>query len=491
MTRKNLRLLSYIRVSDVRGREGPSFISPDEQRAKNAGYAAAYDHSIVEEGIELDRSGGDKTRPVFADFMAKIQSGEADGIIVAKLDRFARSNALAYAAIEAIEDAGGVLISVSEQIDTSGYAGKFMRSIFLATAEMERNRIGEQWLSARGRAVDRGIHVSRHTPPGYKRLEKSTDEATDRRLVPDPKHAETVREAFSMAANGETYSRIANYLTERKLPVAGNGETTWGSNRIKRFLANCVYLGEARSGVGMTNAEAHEPLVSQAVWTLAQREQAPAITENLHTLLAGLCRCASCTFSMRSQKARGTTVAAYRCGDSQGRCPKPTTISLLRLEEYVLARFLDRASMTLESVEEIEDDGAADVAVEAERSYRAVLLDTQLRRDIGDADHSALAAKLKAEWQEALAAVPHVTETHVGLGSTDLHALVSELQSRGDVLGLRELLASAIQAVFVRPAASRAHNLPIEDRVRIVWKDEAKLELPKRGERFEPRAFTW
>jgi DNA invertase Pin-like site-specific DNA recombinase len=459
---------------------------------KNRSYADAYGHSIAEEGIELDRSGGDKTRPVFADFMAKIQSGEADGIIVAKLDRFARSNALAYAAIEAIEEADGVLISVSEQIDTSGYAGKFMRSIFLATAEMERNRIGEQWLSARGRAVDRGIHVSRHVPPGYMRLPKSNDEATDRRLVPDPVHAETIREAFKMAASGEAYVRISNYLTEKKLPVGGNGESIWASNRIKRLLANRVYLGEARSGKGMTNTEAHEPLVDQTTFSRAQRAQSQALTENVETLLAGLCRCASCSFSMRSQKARDNTVAVYRCSTNtvHGRCPKPSTISLLRIEEYVLSSFLDRASMTLEAVEETEDDETGEAVAEAERAYRVVLLDTDMRRNIGEADHSQLVSKLHDEWQEKLAALAP-TPKRQQIASSDLHALVTELQNRDDIKGLRELLASAIQAVYVGPAASRAHNLPIEDRVRIVWQDDEKLELPRRGERFEPRAFTW
>jgi hypothetical protein len=27
--------------------------------------------------------------------------------------------------------------------------------------------------------------------------------------------------------------------------------------------------------------------------------------------------------------------------------------------------------------------------------------------------------------------------------------------------------------------------------VRIVWRDEEPLVLPRRGERFEPRAYTW
>ncbi len=77
------------------------------------------------------------------------------------------------------------------------------------------------------------------------------------------------------------------------------------------------------------------------------------------------------------------------------------------------------------------------------------------------------------------------------LASADLAALVEELRRRGDVASLRELLASGIQAVFVRPAASRSHSLPISDRVHIVWADEDPLELPRRGERFEPRAYAW
>jgi hypothetical protein len=42
----------------------------------------------------------------------------------------------------------------------------------------------------------------------------------------------------------------------------------------------------------------------------------------------------------------------------------------------------------------------------------------------------------------------------------------------------------------VRPAASRAH-LPIGERVKIVWMDDEPVDVPHRGERFDPRAFTW
>lgn len=132
-------------------------------------------------------------------------------------------------------------------------------------------------------------------------------------------------------------------------------------------------------------------------------------------------------------------------------------------------------------------------------SYRcattgAAVVDTELRRQIGDADHNRLLATLNDERRAALDAAASVrsASSPTLLGSVDVAELVEELQRREDMAGLRELLASAIDAVFIRPAASRSKTLPIEDRVRIVWRDgDANLVLPKRGERFEPRAFTW
>src|SRR5207244_7241534 len=110
-----------------------------------------------------------------------------------------------------IKQAGGELLSVEENIDTSTATGRFLRDFMLIAANWERERIGEQWLSARTRAVSRGIHVSRHVPPGYRRLPKSTAPAPDRRLVPHPAHGPIVAGAFVMAARGESCAHIAAY----------------------------------------------------------------------------------------------------------------------------------------------------------------------------------------------------------------------------------------------------------------------------------------
>jgi hypothetical protein len=51
-----LRLLSYARVSAVRGREGPGFISESDRFGRNRSYAETYGHTIVDEGSDEDVS---------------------------------------------------------------------------------------------------------------------------------------------------------------------------------------------------------------------------------------------------------------------------------------------------------------------------------------------------------------------------------------------------------------------------------------------------
>src|SRR5207253_544384 len=114
-------------------------------------------------------------------------------------------------------------------------------------------------------------------------------------------------EAFKRAANGEKPNKIAAYLTEAGLPLGGK-VGVWESSRIARLLANRVYLGEARNGHGDVNAKAHPPLVDPLTWNLAQRPPTgPTISNQETRLLAGLCRCATCSYGMKSQAARGNS----------------------------------------------------------------------------------------------------------------------------------------------------------------------------------------
>lgn len=501
-----LRLLAYARVSDVRDREGPAFISETDQLSRCRAYAEAYGHAIAEEGSDLDVSGEKMSRPTFDRFLGAVAAGQADGIIVAKLDRFARSNVGALAAVETIEAAGGTLISVAEQLDASTGAGRFLRSILFAAAQWERDRIADAWRAARSSAVARGIHVAPHVPPGYVRGERTNDPATDRRLTPHPVHSETMREAFAMAARGARDSEIARHLNGRELPSYSikNGEraTYWQAHRIPRLLANRAYLGEARSGEHVHEG-AHEPLIDADTFLLAQRSSDQELRRPNRnataplSVLSGIVRCAGCSFAMKPQEAGKTSPALYRCVKSSvhGVCPSPSVITKAKVEEYVIEQFLEQADALFVGSQDDDSEWMRlrTEASAAEQAYRRALTNVELRSEIGERDHDELIASLHRDWQRKLAEADDARPSvPVALPEgVTLRELVGRLRADGENEKLRDLLGEGIEAVFVRPAQSRARNAPASDRVRIVWRGTEELELPRRGRRFEPRAYVW
>src|SRR4051794_13749448 len=177
-----MRLDGYIRVSRVNGRNGDSFISPDQQKDKITQWATLRGVEITDAWpTDLDQSGGKLSRPNFDKALERVRSGKTDGIVVAKLDRFSRAGvADALKLIETIIEAGGTVASVEEGIDPMTPTGEFTMTLFLALARMQRRQIGDQWKDAQRRAVDRGIHVASQAPTGYVRgtegvLERHTD----------------------------------------------------------------------------------------------------------------------------------------------------------------------------------------------------------------------------------------------------------------------------------------------------------------------------
>src|SRR4051812_33656212 len=121
-----MRVLGYVRVSQVRGRKGDSFISPSVQREHIERWAGANGAEVVEVLEELDESGGRRDRPKLLRCVEAIESGEADGMVVAKLDRFFRDQLGGHSTMARIKDARGFIAIPGEGIDTRYEAGKMM-----------------------------------------------------------------------------------------------------------------------------------------------------------------------------------------------------------------------------------------------------------------------------------------------------------------------------------------------------------------------------
>jgi hypothetical protein len=83
-------LIPYLRVSRLGGRSGESFISLDEQKRQILRYCGD-EIALTDWYSDPDFSGKNTKRPAFQRGLQAITAGEASGMIVCKLDRFARS----------------------------------------------------------------------------------------------------------------------------------------------------------------------------------------------------------------------------------------------------------------------------------------------------------------------------------------------------------------------------------------------------------------
>ena len=463
-----MRLVGYVRVSRVAGREGDSFISLAVQRERVEQFAAAQGHAVVSWQEDLDQPGSRYERPGFQAALEGVERGEADGIAVYALDRFARSVSDAAVALRRLEEAGATLVSVRDALDTSTPVGRFARTMMLALAELELERIRENWAVARDRAIGRGVHISRVPPVGYRR-------GADRRLELDPVAAPVIRELFLRRAAGASWRELCQFLDER-LP---REEGTWTHQTVASIVRRRAYLGEAYQG-SVVNKQAHEPLLSRSEWEAAQSRESGPARRGEGALLAGLIRCSACGYAMSrtADGARGYENYRCRARHAAGVCPTPARISVARADPYVSEAFLawieeqriraqgspagDAIEQAVARVESAEAELVAYrdanlVSVIGQETYRAGLSERQRALD-----------QARAELDEARRSVP-------ALAVQDVPTLWPTL-SRAE---RRTLLAAAIDAVVVRRATVRG-RAAFADRIGILWRGEAPADLPGR-----------
>ena len=301
---------AYIRVSKVGQRKGENFISPSVQLEQIERWIRAHGHRLGNVFEELDQSGARSDRPLLMEALERIESGESQGIVVAKLDRFGRSVVDGLRAIKRIEVAGGTFASVNDGIDPTTATGKLILQVLLSIAEWELERTRSNWDIAKERAVARGAYPSM-APLGYKRGE-------DGRLRIDPQKAGIVRQIFERRARGESCYAIAKRLNEQ-------GQTTrsgapFSFDMVSRITKNRAYLGESHNGPHR-NPTAHPPLVDEATWHLVQyTPRTPA--EQTESILAGLIRCGGCGRMLSAIKPRAdqSRRIVYRCDNDFGDC---------------------------------------------------------------------------------------------------------------------------------------------------------------------------
>ena len=160
-----VRLIGYVRVSRVAGREGASCRSPpgtardaSRLRQRPAG------HVLVDVLEDFDQPGSKYDRPGFQARLERVEAGEADGIIVYALDRFARSSRTPESPCRRLDEVGGNASSPCATTSNVDASRTLCARHDAPIAELALDQIRENWGVVRARTIEsRRPHLTRAT----------------------------------------------------------------------------------------------------------------------------------------------------------------------------------------------------------------------------------------------------------------------------------------------------------------------------------------
>lgn len=179
---------------------------------------------LTDEGVS--GSVAPEKRPGLAEALRMLRKGQADALVVAKLDRATRSVGDLCALLDSFGKTGSAFVALDLGIDTTTTMGRAMAQMASIFSEVERNLIGErtsaalQVLKAQGQRLGRPITLD------------------------DDVRVRITRER----AEGRTMQSIADGLTADGVPTARGGR--WYPSTIRRVLESVALdeeLATARS----------------------------------------------------------------------------------------------------------------------------------------------------------------------------------------------------------------------------------------------------
>lgn len=204
---------SYVRVSTAQ-----QDLGPDVQRARIAAKALLMGGSDVpvpvvefeEHGVSAKTVNG---RPVLTDLLVRLDAGEFDGLIVAKLDRLCRNTQDFLGLVDRALRHGWSLVVLDVDVNTGTATGRLMATMLSAIAEWERGVISERTSAALQIKRSQGVKLG-----------------TPRVTAP-----ETVARIAALSREGLSTRAIAERLAVEGVTTV-SGRPSWSSSTIAALL---------------------------------------------------------------------------------------------------------------------------------------------------------------------------------------------------------------------------------------------------------------
>jgi DNA invertase Pin-like site-specific DNA recombinase len=205
-----MKAIAYYRVStDEQAATGNGL---DAQGAAVTAAIAARKWEPVGSYTDEARSGGNLRRPALLDALDALDRGDANALVVAKLDRLSRS-VLDFAAItERAKRRGWSVVALDVDVDTTTPAGELLANIYSSVAQWERRIIGARTSEAMQAMKARGVRLGRPVD------------------LPDD-----VRQRIAAdRAAGKSLRAIADVLNTEAVPTARGGR--WYASTVRAVL---------------------------------------------------------------------------------------------------------------------------------------------------------------------------------------------------------------------------------------------------------------
>ncbi|MBQ8922491.1 MAG: recombinase family protein [Oscillospiraceae bacterium] len=341
--------------------------SIEGQRHVCEDYAAKNGLQIVAEYIDRAQSGKTDKRQQFQQMISDSERGMFSGILVYKLDRFARDRYDSAIYKKKLRERGISVISATEPI-TDTPEGVIMEALIEGMDMYYSMELARKMNRGKAESVRKGKFVGTMPPIGYK--------VVDHRLVIDELTAPVVQEIFRRYTAGETQGQIIADLNRRGIP--NNAGREWSASNISALLNNRLYTGTyAVKNCGEAPCPA---IIESETWETAQKLREESVKmkrsrkNGYNFILTGKLMCAQCGASISGRSMQGGRYHYYCCRNNcTGSIP---TESLHERVRIALAEYL-----TEDKLEELAQGAYAEYQSEQVVDERPII-----EKEIADID---------------------------------------------------------------------------------------------------------
>jgi site-specific DNA recombinase len=309
------RVFIYVRVStNKQAEEGYSIPQQIDRLSK---YCEAMGWTVVKVYTDDGYSGGDLERPAMKQMIKELDKGNADIVLVDKLDRLSRSQFDTLYMIQKVFDPNNVgFVSRAESFDTSTPFGKAMVGILAVFAELERSRIKERMADGKEGRAKEGKYKGGGKPSiGYDYNPETGG------LKINEYESMMIQELFDLVLERMPMNAIANLFNKKGYKTKYGA---WNDTTVRYATMNKVYIGKIKHK-GIWYEGLHDGIIPEEKFEkVAQIMEERKLTyerykpgKRYNSPLGGLIWCKHCntkySWRVSGKNKDGTRRAYYTC----------------------------------------------------------------------------------------------------------------------------------------------------------------------------------